>query len=817
MLTATLLLTPSLFLGVRTQSIEARVEATLQQLTTDEKLDLIGGVDGFYIRDIPRLGLPRVKMSDGPVGVRNYGPTTAYPAGLALAAAFDPDLAKRFGVAIGRDSRARGVHIWLAPGVNLARVPQNGRNFEYLGEDPLVAGRIAAGLIQGVQSQGVVATVKHFAGNEHESDRNVDSSDVDERTLRELYLKPFEIAVKDGKVWAVMSGYNKLNGTYCSENSWLVQQVLKKEWGFKGLYMSDWGAAHSTLGTVNNGLDLEMPGGDFMNPKTIRPLLDSGKVKIAAIDDKVRCILRVTYAMGFADREQSDNSIPLADPQNEAVSLEMARAGVVLLKNQGAILPISRTKVRNIVVVGPNGDPAVTGGGGSSYTTPTTAVSLVEAIRKVAGRNVKVTHFAGTVRIQDAIEQFHPEIPGKPGVPGYRAEYFANKDLTGPVTAVQTERRLSHEWHHKSPADGVPAYNFSTRWTAEFTATQSGEHLILARSDDGMRAKIDGKLVYNQWHDRAEATDQVSVNLEAGRRYKLEVEYYQGTGEATAMFGIVPARQFLDRVLPEAPIRSADLVVLATGLNQNMEGEGFDRAFDLPADQQALIRRAVELNPRTVLVNNSGGPVDIAPFEPKLPGILQAWYPGGLGNLAVAEILFGDTNPSGHLPLSWPRTLTGTYYASAYPPVNHRIAYKEGLFMGYRWFDKNGKAPLFPFGHGLSYTKFAVSKPTVRRTAAGIEATVTIRNTGARAGSETLQAYTGYVKSAVPRPVRELKAFRRVALNPGESTTVRFSIPRADLAYYDVKRKQWVVEPGQVEVAVGTSSRALAGKSVVKL
>lgn len=797
--------------------VESRVESTLRQMTLEEKITLIGGEDNFYVRGVPRLGVPRLRMSDGPVGVHNYGTTTAYPATLALAATFDEAIARRFGTAIGRDARARGVHIWLAPGVNLARVPQNGRNFEYLGEDPLVAGKLAVGIIQGVQSQGVVATVKHFAGNEHEDDRNRDSSVIDERTLRELYLRPFERAVKEGHVWAVMSGYNLLNGTYCAEHPWLVDQVLKKEWGFKGVFMSDWGAVHSTLGTLRHGLDLEMPGPEYLNQKTIKPLLEKGEVPMAALDEKVRRILRLTYAMEFDKRHQEDKSIPKVDATSEAAALAVAREGTVLLQNRNGVLPLDRARVRRILVVGPNAEPGSFGGGGSSYTAPPHKVNLVEAIRAAAGSGADVKFRLGVPDPIGAVRMTELFLPDKPTVKGVRAEYFANVRLEGTPAVVREDPRIDFAWKD-APAAGLGRTQYSVRWTGLYRATKAGDHLFAARSDDGIRVSVDGKRVIDSWSDRGAATDAATVRLEAGKTYRVVVEYYQSGGDAEARFGIMPGGWSMERDLPAAEVKSADVVVIATGLNDRLEGEGFDRPFRLPTGQEALLRHVLALNPRTVVVNNSGGPVDLAEFAPRAGAILQAWYPGMNGNQAVAEILFGATNPSGKLPLSWPQTLKGTYYESAYPSKGRQMPYLEGLFMGYRWFDAKGKAPLFPFGAGLSYTTFALAKPEIRGTGDAIEVALRVKNTGRRAGTETVQVYSGYVKNdAIPRPVRELRAFARVALQPGEEKLVRLSIPKSDLAYYNVAEKGWTLEKGAVDVWVGTSSRNLPHRGRIEL
>ena len=793
--------------------IEARVDAALARMSLDEKIAMIGGVDGFNIRAAPSLGLPKVLMSDGPVGVRNYGKTTAYPAGLLLAATFSPELGRAYGVGLGRDARSRGVSILLAPGVNLQRTVQNGRSFEYLGEDPFLTSRMAVGYIQGVQSQGVVATVKHFVGNEHETDRNNDDSIIAERPLREMYLRPFRAAVEEGKVGAVMSSYNLFRGVHTSESAYLVQDILKGEWGFRGIYMSDWGASHSTIGTFRNGLDLEMPGPEFFDPAKLRPLLASGELSVANLDDKVRRILRTELAFGFDKRPQLDASIPKADPQNEGTALAVARAGTVLLQNKGGLLPLG-SRARRIVVVGPNAEPAVTGGGGSSYTDPSTPIALAEAVRRVAGPDVQVSVRRGIPSPEVAFGRTDFRTPE--GAPGLKGEYFANKTLAGAPALTRTDARVDFDWNG-GPGPGISDHDFSVRWTGSYTPRTSGEATIAARTDDGVRVYVDDKLVVDSWIDRGAATDLKAMRFEAGRTYRIRVDYYQGGGAAVARFGIASPED-LKTDLSDAEIRGADAVIIASGLNPNMEGEGFDRAFALPDDQVALLRRIVGLTSRAVIVNNSGGPVDLSPVAERAGGIVQAFYPGGNGNLAVAEILFGKTNPSGKLPMTWPRSLAGTYYAAAYPSKNKRMVYDEGLYIGYRWFQKNNVRPLFPFGHGLSYTTFRLSDLRLKPTADGAEATVTVRNTGRMAGAEVVQVYAGYAKSAVERPVRELKGFARVELASGESRAVTIPIPRDWLAYWDVRAKAFRVEPGRVEVSVGSSSadRPLRGSFDVR-
>ena len=788
--------------------IDERVEAIIRQLTLEEKVSLLGGVDGFYTRDIPHLGIPRLKMSDGPLGVRNYGPTTSYPAGLCLAATFDTELAHRYGTQMGRDARARGVHVWLGPGVNLARVPQCGRNFEYLGEDPLVAGLIAAELIKGIQKEGVVATVKHFAANEHESDRMKDSSVVDERTLRELYLKPFEIAVKEGQVWAVMCSYNKLNGTYAAEDPYLIQQVLKGDWGFRGIIMSDWGAVHSSLPTAKNGLDLEMPGPQFMNMRLLKPFLDSGELTTAAIDDKVRRLLRMTLAMEFEKRPQELADIPKADPASEALSDEEARKGFVLLKNDRHLLPLLPEKLKRIVVVGPNADPAVTGGGGSAYTTPNTPVSLLQAIKE-ALPNVEIAYSEGVADADNSYRSTAFYQLESPEMIGLKAEFFDNSVFSGEPKVTRVDEKLNLWWWDAPPAAGLPPTRYSIRWSGLLKPKATGEYLLFAGAGEGLKIKVGDDVIFDDLGKRWRGDQSKAMALTGGKSYPITVEAQITRRNGHVSVGLAPTGKILEAELPDEFVRSADAVIVSVGFNNHLETEGFDRPFDLPASQQALLQRMVTLSPKTVVLNNSGGPVYLTPFVARMGALIQAWYPGGTGNRPLVEMLLGKTNPSGKLPLSWPRQLEGTYYADAWPSKDETIPYSEGLFMGYRWFDAHQAEPLFPYGFGMSYTTFEFSRPVVRLAGRNIEVEVMVKNTGKVVGDEVVQVYTGYVKSRVERPVRELRGFQRVSLSPGESKSVHLSIPLDRLAYYDVPNHRWVVEPGEVVVSIGNSSRNL--------
>ncbi|RYG36915.1 beta-glucosidase [bacterium] len=771
-------------------SLDSRVEDTLAKLTLDEKLSLVSGTENFYTRGVERLGIPRLRMSDGPLGVHNYGKTTAYPAPVGLAASWDAALANRFGTSIGRDGRARGVHIWLGPGMNLARIPMNGRNFEYVGEDPWLAARMSVEIVRGVQSQGVVATIKHYVANDHESDRMNDSSEVDERTLRELYLRPFEASVKEGGAWALMSGYNLTNGVHMAEQSHLIQDVLRKEWGFRGLHMSDWGGARSTLPSALNGLDLEMPGGEYFGAATLKPLVESGKIPMATLDDKIRNLLRMTYAMGFADRPQENSTIPKDDPSSAETALQIAREGIVLLKND-RILPLSGTG--RTFVVGPNAAPAVIGGGGSSQTDPFAAVSVADAVK---------AKFKGEMMVQSG--RSDPSDAFKfTGFKDVKEEVFKGKGLEGTPFSSRTVAAPGFLKGQAGEILNVGQNDFSVRWTGSFSVPQGGQHVAVTRSDDGVRLWVDGKLIVDEWHDRAVSSDIRPLNLTAGL-HTFKVEYYQGEGDAEIQVGFFPIEEIARRNVPEG-LTPDDTVIACVGFSPSSEGEGFDRPFALPSEQQIMLDALVAKTRNIILVVNSGGAVDLSPWAGKVRGIVQAWYPGQNGNVALAEILTGETNPSGKLPASFPARFEGTYYANAYPPKDNKLPYSEGLLMGYRGLDRSRVEPLFPFGFGLSYTRFRLSNLKVTTS----EVTLSVQNTGDRAGAEVVQVYIGRNGVPADRPIRELKAFARVELQPGEKRTVTLPIRLDWLSTWDPVNNKWTRDFGKYNVWVGNSSKNL--------
>jgi len=795
---------------IPSREVERRVDAILSKMTLDEKLTIIGGINDFYIQAIPRLGLPPLRMSDGPLGVHDYGPTTAYPAGILLAASWDTELARRVGESMGQDARARGVHFILAPGMNIYRAPMNGRNFEYFGEDPYLASRMAVSVVQGIQSQGVIATVKHFAANNMEYGRLDHSSDVDERTLREIYLPAFEASVKEAKAGAVMDAYNLVNGVYMTQNNILNNVVLKKEWGFDGILMSDWGATHDGVAAANAGLDLEMPSGAFMNKHTLVPAIQSGQVSHGTIDDKVRRILRKAIQFGFYDHEQTDTDVPLYSVKGRELVLEEARSGMTLLKNESHLLPLDKKKIKTVAVLGPDAYPAVIGGGGSSLSNPFSSVSYLEGISNYLGKEVRVAYVAENAPLEEIVTrtEFFTDPGGQRGLKG---EYFNNDELRGEPSLVRTDEQIAFHWGEASYVDNGPVDHFSVRWTGYFVPHAGDDYKFYVSADDGVRLYVDDQRVIDDWQRHGETLDTYSAHLEGGKAYKIRLEYFEAVGTATARFGIAAASRALGKET-RALAEKADVVILCMGFDPSSESEGGDRTFRLPGGQDSFIQQIAEVNKNVVVVLTAGGNIDMTRWIEKVPALLHAWYPGQEGGIALAQILFGEYSPSGKLPASFERRWEDNPTFNSYYPKSgeKRVTYSEGVFLGYRYYDHSKVKPLFPFGFGLSYTTFEYSDLKISPRSASVGAPVTItfsvKNTGSREGAEVTELYVGDSHASVPRPVRELKGFAKVLLKPGETKSVTISLDQRAFSYYDVSTGAWRAEPGDFSILVGSSS-----------
>lgn len=791
-----------------------RTEDLLRRMSLEEKIRMLGGVDDFYIVENRRLGIPRIKMADGPLGVRNYGEATAYPAGICMAAAWDTALERQVGSMVGKEARAKGVHIMLAPAVNIYRAPMCGRNFEYFGEDPFLAGATTAAYVRGVQSQGVVATVKHFALNNQEYDRMTVSSDADERTMQEIYLPAFRSAVGAG-VGVVMCAYNLVSGVYCAGNKHLLTDILKDEFGFDGFVMSDWGATHDGVASASAGLDLEMPSGAYMNLETLLPALKDGKISQATIDDKIRRMLRIMFRFGFFDRDQEVFSLPdwrlnELRARCEATALQAAREGIVLLKNS-SILPLDRSRIREIAVIGPNAHPAVTGGGGSSQVQPYHSVSVLEGISRIVGDSASVSYLPGIAPAGGQLFSASTFTAPDGHSPGLEGQYFSNMKLQGPPAFARTDRHIDFNWKGSLRPD-FPTEHFSVRWTGNINVNRDDDYRFMVRGDDGYRLYLDGKLLIDDWQDQGTTTLSASVHLVPGRMHNVVLEYYQNEGDANIALGFQPVSELLSPRLRDVASR-ADAVVLCVGFDPSTESEGGDRTFALPAEQERLIEEVASANPRTVVVLNAGGNVAMNPWIDHIPGLLHCWYPGQEGGTAVAEIIFGKVNPSGKLPATFEkRWEDNAVFTSYYADSAKHVKYTEGVFPGYRHFDRDGIGPMFPFGFGLSYTKFEYEKLNVEHgSGRNVSVTFEVTNRGGVAGEEIAQVYVGSSarggSPGEPRPPKELKGFVRIPLQPGETRTARVDLDESSFSYFSAGKNTWLVDPGDFNILVGSSSR----------
>ena len=806
--------------GPDSPAIEAQAHAMLAKLTLEQKIELIGGVDEMFTHAEPAINLPRLKMSDASVGVRTWGPTTAYAGGVALAATWDRDFARKLGESLGKDARARGVNFLLGPGVNIARSPVSGRNFEYLSEDPVLNAALVVPYIEGVQSHGVSATVKHYALNDEEYNRHNVDVEADERTMREIYLPAFEAAVTRGHVGAVMDSYNLINGSHATQNDFLNLKVLKGDWDFKGVLMSDWDATYDGVAAANNGLDLEMPSPRFMNAKVLLPAVQSGEVKESTIDDKVTRILRLALRFNWLDRPQLDLADPTYSIADKPVALEGALESLTLLKNVGHILPLDAAKIGIIAVIGPDAWPAVPGGGGSSEATAFDPVSIVTGIANLVGPNVRVLYTRGLPEMNDVFWHTHWE-------GAVQQSTYPSKDFSGNPESSSTPNVANYKEEWWGPEDKTPR---SIRYTASFKAAKAGKYLVLAAASgsDHYKVSVDGKPIIEQVQVEGQHPESATVDLGDGQTVTVVADYLPGFAGNRFGLGIVNESDMISEDAKKFA-SAADAVVVSVGFNPSTESEGLDRTFSLPWGQDALVETVATANPHTIVTLTGGGGMDTRRWLDKVPAVLHTWYPGQEGGTAIADVLFGKHDPEGKLPVSFDRGWEDNpsfkdYYPIpgantslhvtevGHPPVDYvipHVKYNDKLMVGYRYWTTTGKHPLFPFGFGLSYTTFSFSKLEVPSSAsAGSTVAVgfDVTNTGNVPGGEVAQLYVSDPSAKAQRPERELKGFQKVHLAPGESKHVTLSLDARAFSYWDEAAHKWTIDPGKFVIRVGDSS-----------
>ena len=808
------------------QTPNARVDSLLKVMTLEEKISFLHGArdpkgeaGAGYIPGVPRLGIPPLRLTDGPAGVRTAQQATALPAPVMLSATFDPVLARRFGAVMGVEGRARDHDVLLAPMVNIVRVPTGGRDFETLGEDPLLASRLVAAEVEGIEAQGLMATVKHYVANNFERDRFTIDEMLDERTLHEIYLPGFEAGVDAGAA-SVMCAYNQVNGAPSCDNPALLIDVLRKQFGFEGWVMTDWGAAHSA-DALAAGLDQEMPGTSFgRRPVYFRDSLPAmvraGRVPMALVDRAVRRILTQMDRMHLLDGVPPRPTIDVE--ADAATARDVALAGAVLLRNEHATLPLTGADVASLVAIGPAANALRYGGGGSSAVKAFHNESPIAALERRAGAGTEVLYVAG---IDVDGVSVPPDVLAPPGRATARGLLRTAAD-----SSTQVDTVIDYTGEHALPA--------GTRWTwhGTLTAPTTGDYELKLQTRGGSGTlSLDGERVLSTGGFGSNAgafptsgglsNPTAMVSLTEDEQHDIAITY-AGRGDQPLeirLNWVTPARRqrFLDDAVVAARSAHAAVVFVA-----DPSTEGRDReSLTLPGTQDALVAAVSAANPRTTVVLNAGAPV-LMPWLDRTGAVLEMWYPGQEGGDATAALLLGQANPGGKLPVTFPRTDDQTPlggHPERYPGVDGKVTYSEGIFVGYRWYDARGVEPLFPFGHGLSYTTFAYSALAIAPRDDGFDVTFHVRNTGTVTGAEVPQVYLGPPSSdhaPVPMEPKKLVGFTRISLQPGEEQTVTIHVGQRERSFWSTATHAWVVAPDPRPVYVGSSSRdvRLEGRSV---
>ena len=797
-----------------------RIESLISELTLEEKVSILSGSTAWHTTGVPRLNIPRVKMTDGPIGARGdsvSGATSAcFPSASCLSSSWDKENVEDVARAIGVEAKSKDADVLLGPTINLHRHPLGGRHFECYSEDPILTGELASSYVKGVQSVGVSACLKHFIGNDTEYQRHFVSSNIDERTLRELYLLPFEMGVKAGSL-SVMSAYNQLNNIYCSSHADILNKILKEEWNFPGYVVSDWGAAQDTIGNANGGLDCEMPGPARSWGENLVKAVNDGKVLEEVVDDKVRRILRVADFTGRLDKpeEKPEESNNLKEDQ--ALIRKAGSEGMVLLKNTH-VLPLQKEKIKKLAVIGPNALKGQYLGGGSASLNPHYVVHPLEGIKAALDENVEVTYAKGC-----HTHKFLPAIPESLFTEneGFSVDFYDGQEFKG--SPIETKILKGNKfWAMGGFGLDIVAQSkrpsLSVRFSGTLKPEFSGEFDFEIFSIGPSRLLVDDEVLIDNWTSQdpgetffamGSAPKRSKIEFKEGKTYSLVIEYkWEGRFPAVQIGMQAPDQHDL---MEEATslAKEADAVILIVGTNSDWETEGNDRAsLDLPSNQDELIEKVCNLNKNTIVVLNTGSPCEM-PWVDKANSILQCWFPGQEFGNSLSDILFGEVNPSGKLPTTFPKNLSDTPAYSTYPGKDLQMDYEEGLFIGYRWYDREEIEPLFAFGHGLSYTTFDYSNlravpPKGTSSVAAFELDIT--NSGDVFGKEIVQGYVKVSESKIDRPIKELKKFEKVSLEPGESKKITFELTERDLSFWSETNQSWQVEPAEYIFEVGASA-----------
>jgi beta-glucosidase len=802
----------------------SRVDEIVAAMTLDEQASLTGGRDVWHLPAVERLGVGAMRMSDGPSGVRGAEMGTrrslSFPCGIAAGATWDIELLGRYGVALGEEAHSKDVHVLLGPTVCIPRTPLGGRTFESFAEDPHLSSRLTVAYIRGVQSQGVACCVKHFAANDQEHERMSVSVELDERTLREVHLASFEAAVLEAGVWSIMGAYNRVRGTFCCEHDMLLGHILKQEWGFDGVVVSDWMGTHSTVDAAVAGLDVEMPGPPSFLGAKLAAAVAAGEVDATVVADQARRVVRLAERTGVLDAMPTGIELEDDDPARRAIARELATAGSVLLHNQG-VLPIDVATTRRVALIGANALALQLGGGGSSQVTPLREQSVAGELRsRLPGVELVVEEGC-------RIDRGLPPVPTALLSDGITVDFFTGAEQSGAPAGTTTLHRATYIVFGE-PLPGVSATTLSARATTTFTADVTGPWEIGLTSIGAGRLYLDDTLIADNATAQAGSRffgfgrEIVSthVNVVAGEPHALRVEM-EPADKPIAGFEIVAGRPVVDDALARAvaAAAAADVAIVVVGSNSQWETEGEDRAdLRLVGEQDTLIASVAAANAHTIVVVNNGGPVEM-PWLDDVAAVLNIWYPGEEGAAALAEMLTGTTEPGGRLPVTYPRHLEDSAPARSpewYPGIEGTVVYGEGLLHGHRHYDANDIEPLFAFGHGLSYTTFKVGTPTVDGNAP-FTVHVPVTNTGPRRGSEVVQVYVEPTHRAEGRPVRQLGGFTKITIEPGATETARIALGDTAFRTWDDAAADWIVPTGVYRLRVGTSSRALSHSTEISI
>ncbi|WP_328881938.1 beta-glucosidase family protein [Streptomyces sp. NBC_00299] len=798
--------------GTRTQADEAReaaVEAALAALDLDAKARLLSGQDTWTLPALPEIGLKSLVMSDGPIGVRGVhwtadDPSVALPSPTALAATWDPDLARRAGTLLAQEARRKGVHVLLAPTVNLHRSPLGGRHFEAYSEDPYLTGTIGAGYVNGVQSGGVGTTVKHFVANDAETERFTVNNLVSERALRELYLAPFEIIVENAHPWGIMTAYNTVNGTTMSEHQYLVNEVLRGEWGFDGYNVSDWMAARSTVGAIEGGLDVAMPGPQTVYGEPLAQAVRDGKVTEAKVDDAVRNVLRLAARVGILDGAEPVVTQYPESVDGPGLAREIARRSFVLVRNQGDALPLRPNAT--VALIGAAARDARVLGGGSATVFPDRIVSPLDGLTAALPEGTLAYAVGADPNTELGIAD-----------KGFELRAVC-RDADGNVIGTGSAPNGHIQWMGGDLPEGVTHETLRTvELTGTFTPRDTGPHTFGIKGIGAFKLTIDGTTYYDDVERPAKAdpfaaffgapVPRAQPELTAGAPVEVSlthvVEFPEGAPLRVVGFTLAhqePQRD-PDELIAEAveAARTADTAVVVVATTDRVESEGFDRTdLTLPGHQDDLVRAVAAANPNTVVVVNSGSPVEL-PWREDVAAVLLGWFPGQEAGAALADVLTGAHEPGGRLPTTW-GSLTDAPVTQVVPSAGE-LPYDEGVFIGYRAWEKEGRVPSYPFGHGLGYTEWTYESVKVE----GTTVTVRLRNSGERAGREVVQVYLAPAEPGTDRPARGLAGFAGVAAGPGETAEAVIELPRRAFEMWDEQTNSWTFVKGSYEIQVGRS------------